>query len=248
MENQLRDTIHAETSAQAEPPSGAMHISVLARAWLSKRLPAEIQFDPKPFGDYLGYWQARSNYLIAGTRNSWSYELALALASSFAAAGGHLIWIGTTQARAALCERLMFKIAGLELAAPGSTVQLDAAAQFKLKYAHEQVGKMWIDYCNVEECGDADIEQEFLASVASFKQTLIVVDESIFDEATLDPFESLVRQTHALHMINELRGTNPMSSVLWHLPMLAAVDDGVTKQRPTLDDLASGSAASSQMS
>ncbi|MES2325253.1 MAG: hypothetical protein V4633_23605, partial [Pseudomonadota bacterium] len=189
-------------------------------------------------------WEPGASYIIAGKLATGAGSMALTLAENFATSGGHLIWIGITDDLHRMYEQLMFKNAGLVLAAAGSTVPLDAVAQFKLKYAHEQIGKMWIDFCNVEECGNADAEQEFLASVASFKPTLIVVDESIFDETTLDPFEILVRQTHALHMVKELRRTNPMSSVLWHLPMLLDDGDVVAKQqRPTLDDLASAASS-----
>ena len=217
--------------------------STLVRKWLVKHLPAKVQLGVPSLDHHLENWEPGASYVVAGKLATGAGSMALTLAENFATSGGHLIWIGITDDLHRMYEQLMFKNAGLVLAAAGSTVPIDAVAQFKLKYAHEQLGKMWIDFCNVEECGNADVEQEFLASVASFKPTLIVVDESIFDETTLDPFEILVRQTHALHMVKELRRTNPMSSVLWHLPMRVAVDDGVSNQRPTLDDLTSAASS-----
>lgn len=190
-----------------------------------------------PLIAHLGDWEPTANYVITGKPDSGARPLVLTLAEKFADNGGHAIWIGTTQDMARLCEQLMFKIAGLELPAVGTSVQLDGVSVCKLAFAHEQIGKMWIDFCNVDDCGDTAVEQEFLASMSSFKPTLIVVDESIFDEVTLNPFEVLVRQTHALRMVEELRGTNPMSSVLWHLPMRNDVASSVTMQRPSLDDL-----------
>lgn len=218
-------------------------IEILAREWLGKYLPAKVRHGMPSLAAHFAHWEPGASYVVAGKPTAGAASMALSLAENFAISGGHVIWIGITDDLHRMSEQLMFKIAGVELAAPGATVQLDAAAQCKLKHAHEQIGKMWIDFCNVEDCGDADIEQEFLASVASFKPTLIVVDESIFDEMTLNPFEILVRQTHARHMVQELRRTNPMSSVLWHLPMLVAMDDRVSKQRPTLDDLTSAASS-----
>ncbi|MCY0910312.1 hypothetical protein [Massilia antarctica] len=211
-------------------------IGLLAREWLGKYLPGKVRQGMPSLAEHFAHWEPGASYVIAGRQSTGARSMALTLAENFAAHGGHVIWVGVTEDLPRMSEQLLFKIAGLELAEPGFTVLLDAAAQCKLKYAHEQIGKMWIDFCNVEDCGDADVEQKFLASVASFKPTLVVVDESVFDETTIDPFEILVRQTHALHMVKELRGTNPMSSVLWHLPMLPALDDGVTKQRPTPDE------------
>jgi hypothetical protein len=184
----------------------------------------------------LGRWEPGASYVIAGRSDTGADAMVLTFAERFATHGGHIIWIGITDDLGRLSERLMFKIAGLDLATAGTRVQLDAISQIKLAFSHEQIGKLWIDFCNVEDCGDTEVEQEFLASMSSFKPTLIVVDESIFDEATLNPFEVMVRQTHALRMIDELRGTNPMSSVLWHLPMSHTIDMN-TKQRPSINDL-----------
>ena len=116
-----------------------------------------------------------------------------------------------------LCQKLLFKIAGLELPEAAAQIELDAFARFKLKYAHEQISRMWIDVCNLDDCGDIDTEQGFLASVSSFKPTLIVVDKSVSDESSHDPFRVLVRQADALRMVAELRKVNPMSSVLWQV-------------------------------
>jgi hypothetical protein len=173
---------------------------------------------------HIEQWEPKANYIGAGKSSAGGGALVLTLAEKFASFGGHVIWIGITDDLHHMCEQLTFKIAGLDLADAGARVQLDVIAQIKLAYAREQIGMMWIDFCNVEDCGDTDVEEEFLASVSSFKPTLIVVDESIFDEATLNPFEILVRQTHAMHMVDDLRSTNPMSSVLWRLPSLDCLD------------------------
>jgi len=208
-------------------------ISVIAQGSLRHLIPPNM---PSHIAQ-LGNWEPRANYVITGKPDSGARPLVLTLAEKFAASGGHIIWVGITDDLARLCEQLMFKIAGLELPAVGTSVQLDGVSVCKLAFAHEQIGKMWIDFCNVDDCGDTQVEQKFLASMSSFKPTLIVVDESIFDEGTLNPFEILVRRTHVLHMVEELCGTNPMSSVLWHLPMRNEVASSVTMQRPSLDDL-----------
>lgn len=208
-------------------------ISVIAQESLGHLMPPNT---PLPIA-HLKHWEPRANYVITGNPDSGARPLALTLAEKFAENGGHVIWIGTTQDMRRMYEQLMFKIAGLELPTGGADVQLDAVGLFKLAHAHEQIGKMWIDFCNVEDCGDIEVEQEFLASVSSFRPTLIVIDESIFDEVTLDPFEILVRQTHALRMVEELRGTNSMSSVFWQLPMRNDVAGSMTMQSPSLDDL-----------
>lgn len=229
--------IKESTVSNSEP------FGILVRKWLAKCLPPKIPFNLPSLAAHFDQWEPGAHYIVAGKQASGAGSLVLTLSENFSTHGGHVIWVGITEDLGRMSEQLMFKIAGLELAAADSTVLLDAAAQYKLKYAHEQIGKMWIDFCNVEDCGDADIEQEFLASVASFKPTLIVVDESIFDETTLDPFEALVRQTLALHMVNELRGMNPMSSVLWHFPMSHSTDLGEIKLRPSLGDLPDAASA-----
>jgi hypothetical protein len=209
-------------------------ISVIAQESLGHLIRPNMP----PLISNLGHWEPRANYVIAGKPESGARPLALTLAEKFAGNGGHVIWIGTTQDMRRMYEQLMFKIAGLELPTVGADVQLDAVGLCKLEHAHEQIGKMWIDFCNVEDCGDIEVEHEFLASVSSFRPTLIVVDESIFDEVTLNPFEILVRQTHALRMVEEIRGTNPMCSVLWQLSLshnIGEVDEN--RQCPSIDNL-----------
>jgi hypothetical protein len=218
-------------------PATLRPMGTLAHEWLVNVLPRGPKFGLPSLDAYTYSWVQAANYVVAGSPGTGAASLMLTLAENFSASGGHVIWIGVTEDLGRISEQLMFKIAGLELAAAGTHVQLDAIAQVKLAYAHEQIGKLWIDFCNVEDCGDAEVEQEFLASVSSFKPTLIVVDESIFDEATLNPLEVLVRQTHAMHMVDELRRTNPMSSVLWQVPMVNDVAVGMPRQRPSLDTL-----------
>lgn len=220
------------TSGSPLPPFFAERM----REKLAKFLPSKIPFG-LPLRPHQEHWEPQTNYIIGSVHTSDADAMTLTLAQQFADCGGHVIWMGTTADLHRISEQLMFKIADLELPAAGSSVQFDAIAQCKLKYAHEQIAKLWIDFCNVEDCGDTNIEQAFLESVSSFKPTLIVVDESIFDETTLDSFDMLVRQTHALRMVEELRGTSPMSSVLWHLPMQNGVASSMTMQRPSLDDL-----------
>lgn len=211
-------------------------MGTLAHEWLVNVLPHGRKFGLPSLDAYTYSWVPAANYVVAGSPCTGTASLILTLAENFANHGGHVIWIGITEDLARMCEQLTFKIAGLELASPGTRVQLDAIAQIKLAYAREQIGKLWIDFCNVEDCGDAEVELEFLASVSSFKPTLIVVDESIFDEATLDPFEVLVRHTHAMHMVDELRRTSPMSSVLWQVPVANSIDTNFDSA-PTLRNL-----------
>lgn len=185
----------------------------------------------------IGHWVPGANYVITGKPDTGAEDLALSLAEKFESDGGHVVWIGVSDGLDRICEQLMFKKAGIGRDPPGAPAQLDAIGQIKLAYAREQVSNMSAAFCNVDECGDIELEQEFLASVSSFKPTLIVVEESIFDETTLNAFEVLGRQTHARRMVDELRRTNPMSSVLWRLPMSNTTNLGKTKQRPSLDDL-----------
>jgi hypothetical protein len=220
----------AQLAATASPATSTP-LAERAREWLAKYLPSKIPFK-LPLEAHLVHWEPQTNYVIGSEITSDTDAKILTLVQQFASDGGHVIWMGTNADLRRMSEQLMFKIAGLELPAACTSVQLDAIAQCKLLYAHEQIGNLWIDFCNVDDCGDDDVEQEFLASVSSFKPTLIVVDESIFDDVTLNPFEVLVRQTHALRMVEELRRTNPMSSVLWHLPMSNTVN--YSAQLPSL--------------
>jgi hypothetical protein len=227
--NNKMPTNTAEDEIKKSTNGTGMPIGLLAQEWLAKYLPSKIPFEP-PLNAHIEHWEQKTNYVIVGTQTTDA--VAMTLAQQFASSGGHVIWVGVTDDLCRISEQLMFKIAGLELPAAGTSVQLDTTAQCKLMYAHEQIGKLWIDFCNLDDCGDEEVEQEFLASVSSFKPTLIVVDESIFDDAALTPFEALVRQTHALRMVEELRDTNPMGSVLWRLPMASV--DGSTEQLPLL--------------
>jgi hypothetical protein len=228
----------AETGINISTGKAKRPLGVLAREWLTKHLPQKIPLGQPSLIGHLAHWEPQDNYVIAGTQATDATMMKLTLAQQFASNGGHVIWLGTADDLRRMSEQLMFKIAGIDLPATGTTVQLDDVAQCKLNHANKQIGKLWIDFCNVDDCGDTDVEQEFLASVSSFKPTLIVVDESIFDETISNPFEVLVRQSHALRMVEQLRGTNPMGSVLWQLPMPhTAVDIGMTTQRPSIDDL-----------
>lgn len=172
----------------ADSPS----IDKLSREWLPKSRPKSLQTGLRSLDLYFGHWEPGSNYVIAGEASTGARSLSLTLAENFLESGGHVVWIGITEDLGGICEQLMFRKAGLELDSASTHVQLDAIAQINLAYANEQVSNMWADFCNVDECGDIDLEQVFLASVSSFKPTLILVEESIFDETTLNPFEVLV--------------------------------------------------------
>lgn len=162
-----------------------------------------------------GHFRPKANYVLPDTPPSDVAFAVVTLVEDFASAGGHVIWIGTTTDLYRMSEQLMFKIAGLELAAVGKEVQLDIIAYLNLIDARAEMTKMWIDFCNVEDCGDVAVEQEFVATMSTFKPTLIVVDPSLFDDKASDPFEFLIRNTYGLHMVKQLRETNPTSSVLW---------------------------------
>jgi hypothetical protein len=208
-------TASATTQFASTPfPSLPLPLAVQASEWLAKYLPSKISLR-LPSNAHLERSEPETNYVIGSTHNSDADALTLTLAQQFAGDGGHVIWIGTTRDLQRMSEQLMFKIAGLELPAEGTKVQLGVLEYLDLMDARAEMMNMWIDFCNVEDCGDTALEQEFVASMSSFKPTLIVVDASIFDEAALNPFDALVRQTYGLHMVNELRGTNPASSVLW---------------------------------
>lgn len=225
--NSARDETNKSTNVTGRP------IGLLIREWLAMYLPSKIRFEP-PLNAHIEHWEPQTNYVIGSTYAADTDAMVLTLAQQFASDGGHVIWMGTNVDLRRMSEQLMFKMAGLELPTAGTSVLLDAIAQCKLMYAHEQISKLWIDFCNVDDCGDEEAEQEFLASVSSFKPTLIVVDETVFDDVTLNPFDALVRQTHALRMVEELRRTNPMGSVLWHVPKPNDIADCMTSLRPSL--------------
>jgi hypothetical protein len=182
----------------------------------------------------LGHWVPGTNYVITGKPDTGAEDLALSLAETFESDGGHVVWIGVSDGLDRICEQLMFKKADIKLDLTGAPAQLDAIGQIKLAYAREQVSNMSAAFCNVDECGDIELEQEFLASVSSFEPTLIVVEVSIFDEGAVNASEAMARQNHGLRMVEEIRRTNPMSSVLWHLPMPNTTGLTETKLHPSL--------------
>jgi hypothetical protein len=197
-------------------------VSARAREWLDNWLPAKIRLNEGSLDGEDDFWLPGRDYVIPSTTIADGGMLAVTLAEEFVRAGGHIIWIGITKDLYRMSLQLMFKIAGHELPAEDADVYLDVGGYLRLKDAHAQMLEMWIDFCNIEDCGDSALERDFVASMSSFKPTLIVVDYSIFDEMTLDPFEALIRQTYGRHMVNQLRSTNPLSSVLW--PSTASSD------------------------
>jgi hypothetical protein len=192
-----------------------LKIDARAREWLNDWLPEKIRLIQDSPDGHVNSWLPGRDYVIPSTKIADSTMLAVTLVEEFVRAGGHVIWIGVTDDLYRMSLQLMFKIAGLELPAEDADVYLDVGGYLRLKDAHAQMLEMWIDFCNVEDCGDLALEHDFVASMTSFKPTLIVVDFSIFDQMALDPFEALVRQTYGRHMVKELRSTNPLSSVLW---------------------------------
>jgi len=186
-----------------------------ANTWLSDWLPKRICLSSGFLDSSPQYFEAGQDYVNHNDGGAEADILAVTLAEEFVRAGGHVVWIGTTSDLSRMSEQLMFKIAGLELPTAGTEVQLDVIEYLNLIDARAEMMNMWIDFCNVEDCGDVALEQEFIASMSSFKPTLIVVDASIFDDAALDPFAVFVRQTYGRHMVEKLRSTNPTSCVLW---------------------------------
>jgi hypothetical protein len=196
-------------------------ISLQCRHWLS-------DFQPPPFSiSSYGVTQLESlnsnssqvrpdvNYVLPTTSTIDAGMLSVTIAEEFARAGGHVIWIGTTRDLYRMSERLMFKIAGLASPSDDTEVRLDIIAHLNLIDARAEMMTMWIDFCNVEDCGDVALEQEFVAAMSTFKPTLIVVDPSITDDRNSDPFEFLIRNTYGIHMVERLQEANPESSVLW---------------------------------
>ena len=186
-----------------------------ANDWLSDWLPKKVCLSKGSLDSLPQYFEAGQDYMNHNEAGADADKLAVTLAEKFVRAGGHVIWIGTTRDLYRMSEQLMFKIAGLDLPANGAEVQLDVFEYVNLVDARAEMMNMWIDFCNVEDCGDLNLEHEFITSMSSFKPTLIVVDASIFDDTALDLFAALVRQTYGRHMVEKLRSTNPTSSVLW---------------------------------
>lgn len=186
---------------------------------------------PSLFANF-GHWMSGANYVISGKPDTGAEALALTLAEKFESDGGHVVWIGVTDDLDRICTHLMFMKAGFEFDLTGAPVELDAIGQIFLSCARDRVRNMSASFCNVDECGDIDLEREFLASVSSFEPTLIVVEVSIFHEGAFNASEVVARQNHALRMVEELRRTNPMSSVLWHLPISRIKALSETKLHP----------------
>ncbi|MBQ5946296.1 hypothetical protein [Massilia sp. ST3] len=190
-------------------------IGNLAREWLDG-LPLSSSHTNQ-HAKYLLDLQLGASYYIQRNMPRDTDAETLTLVERFCADGGHVVWVGMTSDMHALCRKLVFRSAGLEIVEAGNQIALDAAALCKMKYAHEQVGKMWIDVCNLDDCGDAEVEQHFLAFVSSFKPTLIVVDKSVSDDSSPGPLDVLIRQANALRMLENLLETNPISCVLWQV-------------------------------
>jgi hypothetical protein len=201
---------------------GKLNLPAHAREWLSASLHPRVRTGASSLDDQPEDWEPGANYVIQSTTSPGAGVSAVTLAQEFLSAGGHVIWVGTTDDLYRISDQLMFKIAGLGLPAEGGAADIGVLAYLDLIDARAQMIKMWIDFCNVEDCGDVDLEREFIASMSSFKPTLIIVADSIFDETALDPFGVLVRQTYGLNMVTQLRETNPMSSVLWPIKVPAS--------------------------
>jgi len=203
------------TREQVTEHARKLNVSEHARDWLSDWGPAKIPMQQGSLNARSAYWKSGGDYINPSETSAEAEMLAVSLVEQFARAGGHVIWIGTTSDLYRMSEQLMFKIAGLDVPTEGTEVQLNVIEHLNLIDARAEMMNMWIDFCNVEDCGDAVLEQEFVASMSSFDPTLIVVDASIFDESMHDAFDFLIRNTFGLHMVEQLRSANPLSSVLW---------------------------------
>lgn len=206
---------------------------MVARDILAKFKPS---FGLPSLDHHIYGWKRSANIIVAGRHGTGASSLALTLAENFASNIGPVIWIGCGDDLRPICERLIFRDAGLEIGNSHTVICLDDAGKQAANKAYLRIIELPIEFCNIDQCVDAALEQKFLAAVTSDKPSLIVVEPSVFDEAGLNPFEVLTRRCLLFRMISELKLSNPDWRVLWQLPVTSDEDLG-DSQILTIDHL-----------
>lgn len=205
------------------------------------------KFKPPEFGlrslDLSLYgWKRHANVIIAGRPGTGPADLALTLAEAFASNHGEVIWLGLKDDLRCLCERMIFRDAAIEINASG-TVTLDDAGRENVGAAYRRIVELPIHLCDVDQCDGSAVELEFLTAVTSDRATLIIVEESVFHDVGLNPFDMLVRRTNLFRMLDELHKSNRDWQVLWQVPVVNSLDTDFDKA-PTLRDLSEPAVAS----
>lgn len=208
-------------------------ISVIAQESLEHLIPPSTGIST--LDQHIYGWKKHANFLIAGRERSGAANLALTLAEAFATNHGEVIWLGLKDDLRGMCERMIFRDAAIEISASG-TVILDDAGRQKVGTAYERIVALPIHLCDVDQCDGLAVEQEFLTAVTTERPTLIVVDESVFHDFDLNPFDALVRRVNLFRMLDELHKSNRDWRVLWQVPVANSLDTDFDKA-PTLADL-----------
>lgn len=214
-------------------------LGVAACEWLAKFKPPSTGLASLDF--HLYGWKNRSNIVVSGRIGTGSANLALTLAEDFATHRGQVIWLGLKDDFLGICERMIFRDASIEISA-SNTVILDDAGRAKVGAAYRRIEELTINFCDVDQCDGSAVEQEFLTTVTSDRPTLIVIEESVFDDFDLSPFDVLVRRTNLFRMLGELKKSNQDWRVLWQVPVANSLDTDFDKA-PTLLDVSEPSAA-----
>jgi replicative DNA helicase len=206
---------------------------MLARDWLAMFKPPE--FGLRSLDLSLYGWKQHANIVIAGRPGTGTADLAMTLAEAFATNHGEVVWLGLKDDLRGMCERMIFRDAAIEISASG-TVILDDADRQKVATAHKRIVELPIHLCDVDQCDGSAVELEFLTAVTSDRPKLIVIDESVFHDFDLNPFDALVRRVNLFRMPDELHKSNRDWRVLWQVPVANSLDTDFDKA-PTLADL-----------
>ncbi|MFZ6862795.1 hypothetical protein ACO0K7_09180 [Undibacterium sp. Ji67W] len=225
---------HASEQSNTNPTHG-----VPRPIWMLARDVA-VKFGPPPFGvpslDILLYgWKRHANIVLAGQPGAGASDLALTLAEKYATSVGPVIWIGVGDDLRSITQRLVLRDAGIAVPALAPSISLDGAEQQAVTVASGRIGALPIHYCDLDDACDEGAEQDFLVRVTSDVPTLIVVEPSVFDDETLDPFQLLVRRCNLFQLVESLKGSNTDWRVLWQVPMSVGADRTIDTH--SLDDL-----------
>jgi hypothetical protein len=196
------------------------------------------KFKPPAFGlpsldRYIYGWKRGANIVVSGRLGMAASDLTLTLAEHFASHAGPVIWIGVNNDHRSITERLLLREACIERYDSSTVIFLDDAGRLALTAASDKLDTLRLEFCDIDDCGDEHMEQEFLTRVTSDLPTLIVVEPSAFGDSSLDPFEVLVRRKNVFRMVGELKQSNRDWRVLWQLPVAGDSADSC----PTILDL-----------
>lgn len=214
-------------------PMPRRSIQAIAEEAIAHLIPPKTPFaelDSHVYG-----WKRHHEYIIAGRDTRVPRDLASTIAEHFAETSGKVVLIGEISSLSRTCTSMFFRRAEIPMG-PVDSYAIEPEKRAFLNRSMEEIFNLPIDLLDIDRCGDAVHDDQFITDVTSDRPLLIVVDPSTLEDTGEGPFVTLIRRVHLFHMIEELKKTNENWRILWNLPLplkLSTDWDSV----PSVDDL-----------